>query len=58
MDGNRTLRQVLDAVMHDLEEKGLDILHPGLQGDYAMFRKLELAAAVNRMRTLEISQKD
>jgi len=57
MDGKRTLREVLDGVMADLHEKGLDILHPGLQGDYALFRKLELAAAINRMRTLKMSQK-
>jgi len=57
MDGKRTLREVLDGVMADLHENGLDILHSGLQGDYAMFRKLELAAAINRMRTLKMSQK-
>ncbi|MFW5862605.1 MAG: ATPase, partial [Spirochaetota bacterium] len=57
MDGKRTLREVLDGVMADLHEKGLDILHPGPQGDYAMFRKLELAAAINRMRTLKIVHK-
>ncbi len=55
MDGTRTLKQVLDAVMKDLDTQGLDILPPYLTGDLARFRIFELAAAINRMRTLKMN---
>jgi len=32
----------------------LDVLSPRPAGDFARFRGLELAAAINRLRTLEI----
>ena len=57
MDGKRTLREVLEMTMADLSEKGLDILPPWLTGDLAYFRMVELAGAINRMRTLKIRQK-
>ena len=57
MDGQRTLRTVLEMTMADLSEKGLDILPPWLTGDLAYFRVFELAGAINRTRTLKIRQK-
>jgi len=57
MDGNRTLRQVLDAVCSDIEHTGLAVLNRIPLGHYASFRKLELAAAINRLRTLSVRQK-
>lgn len=54
MDGERTLRQVVEAVMANIGSRGLDILNRSPQGDYAMFRAFELAAAINRLRTLSI----
>lgn len=56
MDGNRTLRQVVDAVAADLVEQGLDVLSQKPVGDLAAFRALELAAAINRLRTLSVRQ--
>ena len=56
MDGSRCMREILELISGDLEEKGLDILPPYLTGDLARFRDIELAAAVNRMRTLEVKQ--
>ncbi len=58
MDGRRNLKQVLDQVMQDIEIKGLDVLSPHVTGDIAWFRPLELAAAINRMRTLKVTQKN
>ncbi len=49
-----TLPEVLDKVMQDIEAKGLDILTNYSQGDLAVFRRHELAAAINRLRTLEV----
>lgn len=54
MDGDRTLSEVVDAIMADIESKGLDVLVPFPQGDLAMFRRFELAAAINRLRTLKV----
>ena len=52
MDGRRPLRHVLELVMRDVEAKGLDVLDPRLVGDLAAFRPHELAAALNRLRSL------
>ena len=56
MDGRRTLAAVVDAVSKDVEEKGLDVLSAKPMGDFAGFRGLELAAAINRLRTLKVKQ--
>ncbi|MDD5555775.1 MAG: ABC-ATPase domain-containing protein [bacterium] len=52
LDGSRTLAEALALVERDLREKGMDILSPYRRGDYAMPRMLEVAAAINRLRTL------
>ena len=54
MDGNKTLGEVLDLVLKDVKEKGLDVLSPRPVGDFAGFRGSELAAAINRLRTLSV----
>jgi len=56
-DGRRTLNQVLEAILRDIEKKGLDVISPfGREpvGDHALPRKFEIAAAINRMRTLKV----
>lgn len=58
MDGRKTLAALVDAVSKDVEEKGLDVLSPKPVGDFAGFRGLELAAAINRLRTLKVKQSD
>lgn len=55
MDGKRTMPQVVAAVMQAIESGGLDVLQPFPAGEYAAFRGLELAAALNRLRTLRIT---
>jgi len=57
MDGRRTLREIVDMLMQDIERDGLDALSSGAVGDYARFRALEFAAAVNRLRTLRVEQR-
>ncbi len=54
MDGRRTLREILDAVERDIRERGLDVIDVRPMGDYAYFRRFELAAALNRLRTLRV----
>mgnify|MGYP000269758421 CR=1 FL=1 len=54
MDGKRTLKDVVDRVAADINDRSLDILTPYVTGDIGCFRKFELAAAINRMRTLMV----
>lgn len=55
IDNKRTLSEILDEVMNDISEKTLDIITDFPQGDLALFRRFELAAALNRLRTLQVS---
>lgn len=71
LDGQRSLKAVLDGIMAAIERGGLDALtgfsegfpagflseeSPGgfPEGDLAQFRPLELAATLNRLRTLQV----
>jgi predicted ABC-class ATPase len=57
MEGEKTLKAIVDAVLQKIEEKGLDVLDNRLVGNYAAFRGLELAAAINRLRTLKVKMR-
>lgn len=52
MDGSLPLGEILERVMADIARGGLDTLTSFPQGDLASFRQQELAAAINRLRTL------
>lgn len=57
VDGRTTLRQALEQVERDIEEKGLDVISPFYgqnPGDFARPRLLEVAAAINRLRSLSV----
>jgi len=56
LDGRRTLREALDILVARLEKDGLDAVAPPgpPPGDYAWARPLEVAAALNRLRTLRV----
>ena len=56
INNRRTMAEILDLVLKDLESEGLDILTQFPQSDLAMFRRFELAAAVNRLRSLKLIQ--
>jgi hypothetical protein len=57
-DGQRSLRETIDHVVAEIEEHGLDVLDPSERGGLAGFRGLELAATVNRLRSLHIGGGD
>ncbi|MCC3404805.1 MAG: ABC-ATPase domain-containing protein [Microcoleus sp. PH2017_10_PVI_O_A] len=57
MDGKRTLSEIIDLVMADIDAQGMDILSSFPEGDFAMFRRFELAAAINRLRSLSVVAK-
>lgn len=54
IDSKRTLSEILDEVMNDISARGLDVITDFPQGELALFRRFELAAALNRLRTLQI----
>jgi len=55
INGRNTLPEILNRVMADIESQGLDILSNLPEGDLVLFRRFELTAALNRLRTLKIS---
>ena len=57
MDGRKTLKEIVDAVLKSVADKGLDVFSSRPVGDYEAFRGLELAAAMNRLRTLLVRRK-
>jgi len=56
MDGRRTIGELLDSLESELEERGLDALSRRRLGGYARPRRQELAAALNRLRTLRVNR--
>ncbi len=62
MDGRKTLREIIDAIDTFFDEEGLDELDPFRRGDehpgcFARPRRHEIAAAINRLRTVEMRQR-
>ena len=51
---DRPLSAILERVMADIDAQGLDVLSAFPQGDLAQFRRFELAAALNRLRGLQV----
>ena len=58
MDTKTTLRDVIERVVTDIEKEGLDIISDKMSGHFACFRELELAFAMNRLRSLDVIQKE
>ena len=61
MDGKASLRAVVDALEGFFNERGLDALDPFHRpghhpGNFARPRKYEIAAAINRLRTVRMRQ--
>ena len=54
MDGRRTVREVIELVIGDLDRVGFDTLSGAPVGHLARVRKFEIAAALNRLRTFRI----
>ncbi len=57
MQGNRTLKEITQKVLSDIEEKGFDVLDRVPSGEYVIFRPFELAGAINRLRSIRMHQK-
>ncbi|MGV2828511.1 ABC-ATPase domain-containing protein [Myxosarcina sp. GI1(2024)] len=56
LDNRLTLPEVLDRVIDDITKESLDTITNFSQGDLALFRRFELAAALNRLRSLKVTE--
>lgn len=54
VDGRRSVTELLDLVDAAVDEHGLDALDTRRPGDLAAFRRYDLAAALNRLRSLDV----
>lgn len=50
------LRELAEKVIAGIKADGLDIIAPHVTGDLAEIRSIDIAGAINRMRTLKIRQ--
>jgi hypothetical protein len=55
LDGQTSLRAAIDRLIAEVEEHGLEVLDPGRRGGLASFRSFELAAVLNRFRSLQVA---
>ena len=53
-----SLKEIVDKVMNDIQQNGLDILSDKISGNFAWFRCFELAFAFNRLRGFDVIQKN
>src|SRR5690625_523291 len=56
LDGERTLREALDSLERDLAEKGVTLMGDDFAGDYALPRRHEIGAVLNRLRALRVTE--
>jgi predicted ABC-class ATPase len=62
MDGRRTVREILDELERLFAREGIDVLDPFRHGEehpgnFARPRRYEIAAALNRLRTVRMRQR-
>ncbi len=57
MDGERTVAELLRWIENRIATEGLDVLSRGRPADLARFRVNELACALNRLRSLRVTQR-
>jgi len=56
LDGKRTLREALDSLDVELAEHGVTLLGGDFGGDYALPRRTEIVAVLNRLRAMRVSE--
>ena len=54
-DNRLTIRQIVERTESLVQAHGLEAVQPHLYGDRAWARPLEVAAALNRLRTLRVA---
>lgn len=58
LDGELGMEETLAVVMDRIEREGLEVVHPHRIGELAAFRRFELAAFMNRLRTFATLAED
>jgi len=58
MNNKTTLREVVNKVVSDIEEFGIDVISKSITGNFASFREFELAFTFNRLKSFDIIQKE
>ena len=58
LDGSRSLAEILDGYAEQVARRGIAAVDDRYLGDFAVPRRFELAAALNRLRTLRITAHD
>ncbi len=53
LDGKQTLHAILDQITQEITEHGFEHINSLPEGDFAHFRRFELAAAINRWRSID-----
>ncbi|MBI9097484.1 MAG: ABC-ATPase domain-containing protein [Spirochaetaceae bacterium] len=56
VDGKKSLIHILSFLQEKIENEGLDCLSDRISGNLAEFRMIDLACALNRLRSLKIAQ--
>lgn len=54
LEEGSTLAEILDSIMAEIAATGLDVLTSFPEGNLVMFRRFELVAAINRLRSLKV----
>jgi predicted ABC-class ATPase len=57
MNNQQNIPEILDGIMDDISKEGLDVLSYFPEGDFTLFRPFELAATINRLRSLKVENK-
>ncbi len=57
MNNKLSLREIVERVIKDIDEYGLDIISDRISGHFARFRSLELGFALNRLGGFDVVQK-
>ncbi len=55
LDGKATVPELIERLEREVASHGMDVVAPYVHGDYCLARPIEIAAALNRLRTLEVS---
>jgi len=58
MNKDMSLRDIVHHVTKDIDVHGIDVLSDKISGHFAWFRAIELAFTLNRLRGLQVIQKD
>ncbi|WP_228717719.1 ABC-ATPase domain-containing protein [Allosaccharopolyspora coralli] len=56
IDGTRTVAEILDAFDGEVAERGIHAVDARYAGEFVVPRRFELAAALNRLRTLRVAR--